>query len=101
MRLKELLPNEVTMNTVVWVFKDTEDYGQADRFLKDWCSGCAELDYISIQILMLFPNDQDLFMLVVYHWWFWWKDPLNGGSRNPHPIHGLGTNVGNFSGIPM
>ena len=44
MRQRGVFPDEVTMNTVVRVLKDAEEFDRADRFYKDWCVGRVELD---------------------------------------------------------
>lgn len=44
MKLRGIFPDEVTMNTVVKVLKDAEEYDRAVRFYKDWCNGRIDLD---------------------------------------------------------
>lgn len=49
MRQRGLLPDEVTMNTVVRVLKDAREFDRADRFYKDWCLGRVELDNLDVE----------------------------------------------------
>ncbi|XP_073308041.1 pentatricopeptide repeat-containing protein At1g73710 [Primulina huaijiensis] len=44
-----ILPDEVTMSTVIKVLKDAEEYDKADRFFKDWCAGRIELDDLDLE----------------------------------------------------
>ncbi|KAF8413956.1 hypothetical protein HHK36_001953 [Tetracentron sinense] len=48
MRLRGLFPDEVTMNTVVRVLKESGEFDRADRFFKDWCIGRVELDDLDL-----------------------------------------------------
>ncbi|CAD5317120.1 unnamed protein product [Arabidopsis thaliana] len=41
-------PDEVTMATVVRVFKNSGEFDRADRFFKGWCAGKVDLDLDSI-----------------------------------------------------
>ncbi|OMO98776.1 hypothetical protein COLO4_13706 [Corchorus olitorius] len=57
MRLRGLHPDEVTMNTVIRVFKDAGEFDKADRFYKDWCIGRVDLNDLELDSIVDFENE--------------------------------------------
>ncbi|KAK4799112.1 hypothetical protein SAY86_024477 [Trapa natans] len=60
MKIRGMFPDEVTMNTVVKVLKDSGEFDRADRFYKDWCAGRVELDGLELDLIVDSVNDSDL-----------------------------------------
>ncbi|KAF3777798.1 Pentatricopeptide repeat-containing protein [Nymphaea thermarum] len=48
MKIREIFPDEVTMNTAVHVLKEAGEFDQAERFFKNWCVGKMDLDQLNI-----------------------------------------------------
>ncbi|KMZ59470.1 Pentatricopeptide repeat-containing protein [Zostera marina] len=46
MTARNMVPDEVTMNTVVRILKDLRKFEQAEMFFKGWCQGNVDLDAI-------------------------------------------------------
>lgn len=46
MTARNMVPDEVTMNTVVRILKDSKKFEQAEMFFKGWCQGNVDLDAI-------------------------------------------------------
>ncbi|KAF8007944.1 hypothetical protein BT93_K1821 [Corymbia citriodora subsp. variegata] len=56
MKLRGMFPDEVTMNTVVRVFKDAAEFDRAERFYKGWCDGRVELDDLELDSMVESEN---------------------------------------------
>lgn len=50
-------PDEVTMATVVRVFKNSGEFDRADRFFKGWCAGKVNLDDLDLDSIDDFPKN--------------------------------------------
>lgn len=77
MKLRGIFPDEVTMNTVVRVLKEVGEFDSADRFYKDWCLGCLELDDLELD------STDDLGSTPVSFKHFLSTELFRTGGRNP------------------
>lgn len=48
MKSRGVFPDEVTMNTVVRILKDSGNYSEGEEFFKSWCDGRVELDVLDL-----------------------------------------------------
>ncbi|XP_010908946.1 pentatricopeptide repeat-containing protein At1g73710 [Elaeis guineensis] len=48
MKARGISPDEVSMNTVVRILKDSRQFDQGERFFRGWCDGRVELDCLDI-----------------------------------------------------
>ncbi|XP_072985991.1 pentatricopeptide repeat-containing protein At1g73710 [Typha latifolia] len=48
MKSRGVSPDEVTMNTVLRILKDSGQFDKGERFFKGWCDGKVELDFLEL-----------------------------------------------------
>ncbi|CAN8239680.1 unnamed protein product [Cochlearia groenlandica] len=54
-------PDEVTMATVVRVFKNSGEFGRADRFFRGWCDGIVNLDELDLDSMDDSPKNRSAY----------------------------------------
>ncbi|KAI4319811.1 hypothetical protein MLD38_033365 [Melastoma candidum] len=52
MKMRGVFPDEVTMNTIIRVLKDSGEFDRADKFYKNWCDGRVEFDELELDAMV-------------------------------------------------
>ncbi|MQL83711.1 hypothetical protein Taro_016203 [Colocasia esculenta] len=77
MRSRGVFPDEVTMNTVLRILKDSGQFDHGDKFFNDWCSGRVDLQSLDFES----DGEPDMGPLSPRH--FLLTEMLRSGGRAP------------------